>query len=72
MTSHRFHMGQDYSFEWFWRYADAITMWPIIMWRVIVTQMSQNVFILWLYCRYIETRYKASYHLGDMTRGFIL
>jgi endo-beta-N-acetylglucosaminidase D len=39
-------MGQDYSFEWFWRYTDAMIIWSIIMGRVIVTQMSQNVIII--------------------------
>jgi hypothetical protein len=39
-------MGQDDSFEWVWRYADAMLMWPIVTWRVIVTQMSQNLFIV--------------------------
>jgi hypothetical protein len=34
-------MGQDDSFEWVWRYADAMLMWPMI-----VTQMSQNLFIV--------------------------
>jgi hypothetical protein len=39
-------MGQDDSFEWVWRYADVMLMWPIITWRVIVNQMSQNLFIV--------------------------
>ena len=72
MTSHRFDTGQEDSFEWVWRYADAMLMWPMLMWQMIVTQMSQNIFMLLSNLRYIETRYKASYHLGDMTRGFIL
>jgi hypothetical protein len=67
MTSHRFNTGQDYSFEWAWRYADAMPMW-----QMIVTQMSQNILILKLNRRVIETRYKASYHLSDMIRGFIV
>ena len=50
----------------------AIDLWQMLIWRVIVTQMLQNIFILIRNRRYIETRYKASYHLGDMTRGFIL
>ena len=72
MTSDRFNTGQDDSFEWVWRYADAMLMWHMIMWQMIVTQMSQNIFMLRADRRYIETRYKASYHLGDMTGGFIL
>ena len=72
MTSDRFNTGQDYSFEWVWRYADAMLMWPMLMWQMIVTQMSQNIFILLRNRRYIETQYKASYYLGDMIRGFIL
>ena len=46
MTSDRFNTGQDYSFEWVWRYADAMIMRPLIMWPMFVTQMSQNVFKL--------------------------
>ena len=82
MSSHRFNTGQDDSFEWVWRYADAMLMWPMLMWQMlmwqmlmwqmIVTQMSQNIFIIIRNRRYIETRYKASYHLRDMKRGFIL
>ena len=77
MTSDRFNTGQDYSFEWVWRYADAmimrpLIMRPLIMWPMFVTQMSQMYLYFSRSRRYIETRYKASYHLGDMKRGFIL